>query len=66
MFEEILGAGGGSNKSTELSTPTDHPSHKNSAKRSPALPLGIENHVGVTIDNCGIEQKPSYKGYRCV
>ena len=52
MFEEIPGAGGGSNKSTELFPSTDHPSHKNSAKRSAALLLGIENHVGVTIDNC--------------
>jgi len=52
MFKEILEAGGRSYKSPELFPSTDHPSHKNSAKRSPALLLGIENHVGVTIDNC--------------
>ncbi len=53
MFEEILGAGGGSYKSTELFSSTDHPLRKNSAKRSPALLLGIENHVGVTIAPIG-------------
>jgi hypothetical protein len=48
-FTGKIGGGGGSYKSTDLSTPTDHPSQKNSAKRSPTLLLGIENHVDMTI-----------------
>ena len=52
MFEEIPGAGGDQINRPNFRPRPITPRTKKSAKRSPAHRLGIENHVGVTIDNC--------------